>query len=210
MRSARRSREGQSIDRSVRSALLQARFRSQAWWQARKDIRDTVTIQFEGPNGMFASTPFIRELHAAAQRAAHQIRAQLELAEADLLAEIEVLAAAVVRHGDRETVHHQRLRRSLSSWDRAVRREGKRLDATIAGLDQIQGAYWSRLASGHRTLREVLPRGPMRARPNPLTSAGLWQSSLSILRTGRPDPGPGVPSPTVVNQAIEIVFREAS
>ena len=207
---SRHSREGRQADNSVRAALLRARFRWKGWYQARRDVRDEVGVDHEGQDGMVASTPFLRELRATAQRAADQSWAALEVEQARLLAELGMLAAAVVRYGYEETVHHRRFYRGLGSWDGAARRARTRLDATVTGLAQIQDAYWNGLVRGHRALGRDRRARPPQPKPAPITCVGLWPPTSTALLTGWDDADPEDRVPTVLDQAIEIVLKMAS
>jgi hypothetical protein len=207
---SRHSQEGERTDGSVRAALLSARLRWQGRHQAYWDSREHVAIDYGGPHGLVASTPFLVELRESAGRAAEQHWATLEAEQAALVAELWRLAAAVVRYGHEETVHHLRFWRDMTAWDGAVRRARKRLGATVHGLSQIQEAYWSGLSRRHRELVRERPDRSPRPRPVRITSAGLWPPTSVALLTGWDEADSADRIPTVLDQAIEIVVKMAA
>lgn len=203
------SREGSRIDDSVRAALLRARLRWKGHYQAYRDVREQICIDYSRPDGLVASTPFLRELQTTAERAADQQLGTLADEQAGLIAELWRLATAVVRYGPEESVHHLRFWRDMTAWEGAARRARQRLDATIDGLDQIQHAYWSGLARRHRELVQDRSDRTPRPWPAPIERAGLWPPTPVALLTGRDGADPDR-IPTVLDQAIEIVLKMAA
>lgn len=196
-------------DRSLRAALVRVRYRVEAWQKARHDIRTTAPIEFQRtPEGnmVVASTPYIESLHETAAGAASRILDRLWHEQAELLLEINIRAAAVVRHnrlGQRETVHHRRFGRGLTIWETAAGRAAQRMDSVVAGCNGVVDLYWGRLSGRHPALK-AQSNNPHRSTPQParITPDERWSSPLAMFP---PRLAPCQNPSTVLEEAIEIV-----
>ena len=195
----------------TRTGLLLAQHRLAGRRAVHRDARAPIRLERHA-TGWSARTAFVDEMQRVADGVVDRALAGLLQDNDRLVTEIGVRAGEVVyQHdvlGQRDTVHHRRLGKSVQTWRRAVLVAAARVDVVVHGLDEIVSRYWGRLCARHPDLQpdgryaESADKGPPR-----ILRSESWARLDGLVP---PMQVAGMPPPPVLRRAFEIVTAGAS
>jgi hypothetical protein len=194
----------------TRTRLLLVQHRLGVLRAVHRDARAPIRLERHA-TGWTARTAFIDETQRVADGVVDRALAGVLEDNGRLVAEIGVRAGEVVyQHdvlGQRNTVHHRRLGKSIQIWQWTAVAATARVDAVVHGLDEIVRHYWGRLSVRHPDLQpdgryaESDDVGPVR-----IVRGESWARLDALVP---PVPVAGTPPPPVLRRAFEIVTAGA-